>query len=81
LISPAKLCHRPGPVDRDEQGIAAGLHEVFVRVGEGRQQRQVARVGHDGGRACQVIEPVRLARHGDDLRSAHTDAAVSLTGH
>jgi len=56
-----ELRHRPGLVDGDQQRIAAGLHQVFMRVSKGRQQCEITGIDHRGAVTGQVIQPVRLA--------------------
>jgi len=52
-----------------------------MRVGEGRQQRQVPGIDHRGAAAGQIVQPVRIGRHRHDLRPAHAHRAVGLAGH
>ena len=73
--------HESSLADRDQQRVAAGLHQVLVRVGEGRQQRELAGIDYRGAATSQVVQPVRIGRHRRDLRAAHAHATVGGAGH
>jgi hypothetical protein len=57
-------CHR---VDGHEADVLGGFHEVFVRVGERRQERQIVCIDYLGIRGDERIETADILGCCDDL--------------
>jgi hypothetical protein len=55
-----KLTDAASPVDRDQHRVAAGLHQMLVRIGERRQQRQFPRIQRRRIGDTEIIKAVRV---------------------